>query len=225
MNLLAIDTSTDIASVAVSVGGTIHSMEQEGVRQHAQNLLPMIQSLMQEQQINWSVLEGIVFDSGPGSFTGLRIACSIAKALAYAHDLPVFGISSMEAIAFQVRLHIHQPEAGVLACGDARMQEIYWAYYPPHTPLTCIGIQVSPVQAVEVLASHPLILAGWGLEHYQDQWPISLQKKFVAQYAMVPKAETLLRMVQQGGVSAVTAEEALPLYVRNQVTHNGGAHG
>ena len=225
MNLLAIDTSTDIASVAVSVGTAIHSMKQEGVRQHAQNLLPMIQTLMQEQQINWSVFHGIVFDSGPGSFTGLRIACSIAKALAYAHDLPVFGISSMEAIAFQARLQSHQPEAGILACGDARMQEIYWAYYPPNFPLTSTGIQVSPVQAVEVLASHPIILAGWGLEHYQDQWAIPLQEKFVAQYAMVPKAETLLRIVQQGGVTAVTAEDALPLYVRNQVTHSGVAHG
>ncbi|MCX7118694.1 MAG: tRNA (adenosine(37)-N6)-threonylcarbamoyltransferase complex dimerization subunit type 1 TsaB, partial [Legionellales bacterium] len=152
MNLLAIDTSTEIASVALSLGTAIHSLEQIGVRQHAQHLLPMIQSLMQEQSLQWSALQGIVFDAGPGSFTGLRIACSIAKALAYAHDLPVFGVSSMQAIAFQARAQ--QADCGVLACVDARMQEIYWAYYPPDEVLSQADIRVDPVHAVQILDTH-----------------------------------------------------------------------
>ena len=223
MNLLAIDTSTEIGSVALSLGTAIHSLEQIGVRQHAEHLLPMIQSLMQEQSLQWSALQGIVFDAGPGSFTGLRIACSIAKALAYAHDLPVFGVSSMQAIAFQARAQ--QADCGVLACVDARMQEIYWAYYPPDEVLSQADIRVDPVHAVQILDTHSIVVAGWGLEPYRSQWPVDLQKKFIAHYAMHPKAETLIRLVQSGACSAVIAADALPLYVRNQVTHTGETHG
>ena len=223
MNLLAIDTSTEIANVALSLGDSIYSLEQIGVRQHAQHLLPMVQTLMQEQSLHWSALQGIVFDAGPGSFTGLRIGCSIAKAFAYAHDLPVFGVSSMQAIAFQARAQ--QADCGVLACGDARMQEIYWAYYPPDGPLAQTDIRVDPVPAVRILDTHPIVLAGWGLEPYRPHWRADLKKKFIAHYAMYPKAETLIRLVQSGECSAVTAADALPLYVRNQVTHTGEAHG
>lgn len=225
MNLLAIDTSTDVASVALSVGSHLYSLEQIGVRQHAQHLLPMIQTLLQDQALEWSALQGIVFDAGPGSFTGLRIACSIAKALAYAHQLPVFEISSLQAIAFQARAHNSQSDLGILACGDARMQELYWAYYPPETAVTEPAIRVDPVSLITILDTHPIVLAGWGLEPYQTQWPADLQTQFIAHYAMHPKAETLIRLVQSGEFSAVSAADAQPLYVRNQVTHTGGTHG
>lgn len=225
MNLLAIDTSTDVASVAISLGTSLYSLEQRGVRQHAQHLLPMIQTLLQEHGLEWSALQGIVFDAGPGSFTGLRIACSIAKALAYAHHLPVFGISSIQAIAFQARAHVSQPDVGILACGDARMQELYWAYYPPEAPLTEIAIRVDPVAVIKILDTHPIVLAGWGLETYQAQWCADLQRRFIANYAMHPKADTLIRMVQSGKYSAASAADAQPLYVRNQVTHTGETHG
>lgn len=222
MILLAIDTSTEMASVALSKDADIYGLKQAGVRQHAQHLLPMIQSLMQEHQISWAALQGIVFNAGPGSFTGLRIACSIAKALAYAHDLPIFGITSMEALAYQART---QTSVGVLAAGDARMQELYWAYYPPHTALTAIEIQVSPVHSIQVSDAHPIALAGWGLEHYRQQWSASLQTQFIEHYEMYPKAETLIRIVQSEQRKPTSAEDALPFYVRDQVTHSGETRG
>ncbi|MGV3740373.1 MAG: tRNA (adenosine(37)-N6)-threonylcarbamoyltransferase complex dimerization subunit type 1 TsaB [Gammaproteobacteria bacterium] len=222
MNLLAIDTSTEVAGVALSKGADIYGLEQEGVRQHAQFLLPMTQSLMQEHNITWDALQGIVFNAGPGSFTGLRIACSIAKALAYAHDLPIFGITSMEVLAYQARA---KTSVGVLAAGDARMQEVYWAYYPPHAVLTAIEIQVSPVHSIQISDANPIVLAGWGLEHYHQQWPTSLQTQFIDHYEMYPKAETLIRIVQSEQRKPTSAENALPFYVRNQVTHSGETHG
>lgn len=222
MNLLAIDTSTEIASIALSKEGNIHSLEQVGARQHAQHLLPMIQFLMENHDIAWSAIEGIGFNAGPGSFTGLRIACSIAKALAFAHNLPIFGISSMEALAFQART---QTKLGILAAGDARMQEVYWAYYPPDTALDIVAIQVSSVQAIQISDTNAIALAGWGLEHYQSQWTSALQSQFVEQYTMVPKAETLIRIVQSEQRKPMSAEDALPFYVRNQVTHSGETRG
>lgn len=225
MNLLAIETSTDLASVALSVGPSVFSLEQAGVRQHAQHLLPMIQTLMVEHQINWSALHGIVFGVGPGSFTGLRIACSIAKALAYAHDLPLFGVGTMPALAYQAQtsMQAQNLEAGILAMGDARMQEVYWSYYPISVPLVDAQVHVSSVQSILVGDTAPLVVAGWGLEAYQQQLPSALQDRLLAYYPMHPRADALIHMVQTGMISANTAEDALPLYIRNNVT--GEIHG
>ena len=224
MNLLAIDTSTESATVAISQGSSIYSLELVGARQHAQNLLPMIQKLMAQHALSWSALQGIVFDQGPGSFTGLRIGCSIAKALAYAHHLPLFGISSMQVIFEQAKALTRPPDTGILACGDARMQEIYWAYYAPDDP-EIAPIRVDAVGAIQLSSKHPILLAGWGLDSYHLDWPSTLRQKFIGQYSMFPKAETLIRLVQSGEYNAMTAADALPLYVRNQVTHSGETHG
>ena len=99
MKLLAIDTSTERASVALAVGQEIQSREHLAQRQHAQFLLPVIDELLSEAGLTISQLDGIVFGRGPGSFTGLRIACSIVKGLAYAHDLAVYPVSSLLTIA------------------------------------------------------------------------------------------------------------------------------
>lgn len=225
MNLLAIDTSTDLATVAVSFGDDIWTAEQSGARKHAQFLLPMIQQVMHERPVAWSELQGIVYDEGPGSFTGLRVACSIAKALAYAHNLPIYGVSSLQSIAWQIRKQLPQSDLGILACGDARMNEIYWAYYPPNEGLNQALIRVDPVHAVQIQTARPLVLAGWGLESHRLGWLSDLQTQISAEYPIIPTAESLIELVQSGLCSATTATAALPLYVRNQVTHTGETHG
>lgn len=101
--LLAIDASTDQASVALLINGVSISEEQGSQRTHAQILLPMIDKLLTEANSSLNQLDGIVFGCGPGSFTGLRIACSMAKGLAYAHDLPLIPVSSLAAIAWTAR--------------------------------------------------------------------------------------------------------------------------
>ena len=101
MNLLAIDTSTEHATVAVTAHGELFSEEQGSMRQHAQFLLPMVERMLGLAGLSLTQLDGIVFGRGPGSFTGLRIACSVAKGLAYAHDLPLYPVSSLAAIAYE----------------------------------------------------------------------------------------------------------------------------
>ena len=95
MKLLAIDTSTEIASVALMIGNELTCEEQGSQKTHAQLLLPMIDKLMVDAGLQLNQLDGIIFGCGPGSFTGLRIACSIAKGLAYAHDLGLIPVSSL----------------------------------------------------------------------------------------------------------------------------------
>jgi len=217
MNFLAIDSSTAVATVALMVGTETTTAKQDGIREHAQHLLPMVQTLMDKAGVTWTSLDGIVFGMGPGSFTGIRIACSIAKALAFTHDLPMYGVKSVDAIAYQarVRTNFETPQA-ILAALDARMQEVYWAYYPPETPIAS-SIQVTPAQAVEVPEA-PVILAGWGLEHHADQWSQGLRDVIVTECVQAPEAAAMLHLVAAGHIPAMSAAEALPFYVRDQVT-------
>jgi tRNA threonylcarbamoyladenosine biosynthesis protein TsaB len=117
MRFAALETSTDWCSVAVWLDGEIRALERRTPNRHSEYALPMLDSLTK----NAGRLDAIAFGAGPGSFTGLRIACGLAQGLAFAHDLPVLGVSTLEATA---------EEAGaprVVACIDARMREVYYA--------------------------------------------------------------------------------------------------
>ena len=224
MKLLAIDTSTELATVAVTAHGELFSEEQGSIRQHAQFLLPMVDRLLGLAGVSLNQLDGIVFGRGPGSFTGLRIACSVAKGLAYAHNLPLFPVSSLAAIAHDV----YQAEVdglseiNVLAMIDARMHQVYWGCFTGTSYV--VDEQVSSASDIVTKSNTPLILAGVGFELYIAQLPQEIQAKIVKQCTVFPKATAMIQLVQGGHGTAVSAEEALPVYVRNQVTH-GKAKG
>ena len=213
MKLLALDTSTERATVALAIGDDVYSAEQGSLRQHAQLLLPMIENLLAQASTQLNQLDGIVFGRGPGSFTGLRIACSIAKALAYAHDLPLYPVSSLASVAEEV-FHTEPdlaPDTQVIAMLDARMQQMYWACFDRH--------DFSPAEQVtapeDIFApTVPLIVAGVGLETYSAQFPLSLQTQSIKQRFVYPEAQAMIRLVRRGQIPAVSAAEALPIYVR-----------
>ncbi|ASQ46629.1 tRNA (adenosine(37)-N6)-threonylcarbamoyltransferase complex dimerization subunit type 1 TsaB [Legionella clemsonensis] len=217
MNLLAIDTSTACASVALSINGNIKSLEQGAQRQHAQLLLPMIEQLLAEAELTLTQLDGIVYGRGPGSFTGLRIACSVAKGLAYAHDLPLYPVSSLAAIAEEVCCqHQMAPNTEVLALIDARMNQVYWACY------TCTQRDakehVSELSALALASDAPLIIAGIGFKPYLGHLPALVQTRVIKQLEIYPQAKTMIRLTLNDTIRAITAAEAVPVYVRNQIT-------
>lgn len=224
MNLLAIDTSTELATVAILANGKLHSEEQGSMRQHAQFLLPMIKRMLALAGLSFSQLDGIVFGRGPGSFTGLRIACSVAKGLAYAHDLPLFPVSSLAAIAYDAyQTELNQTsDTHVLAMIDARMHQVYWGVFAGE--LFSVPEQVSAVGDIKWDTKTPLILAGVGFELYTPELPEEIKALIVKQSAIFPKATAMIHLVQSGQITAVSAAEALPVYVRNQITH-GSAKG
>lgn len=220
MKLLAIDTSTECASVALIANGIISSSQQTAQRQHAQLLLPMIDQLLVDAGIGLNQLDGIVFGRGPGSFTGLRISCSVAKGLAYAHDLPLFPASSLLAIANEA---FHREvisgailsEHGVLAMIDARMNQIYWAYF--HTESGDIDERVSNVSDITIDGNIPLLLAGVGYDSYREQLPVAILSRIVGEIDCYPTATAMLRLALSGKLQAISAAEALPVYIRNQI--------
>jgi tRNA threonylcarbamoyladenosine biosynthesis protein TsaB len=224
MKLLAIDTSTERASLALLCNGEISSAEQPAMRQHAQLILPMIDTLLVDAGIGIKHLDGIVFGRGPGSFTGLRIACSVAKGLAFAHDLPLFPVSSLETIASDVFMQnlLKSDKFGVLAAIDARMTQLYWAYYAAEG-LTD-GERVSSVSDICINDNLPLILAGVGYHTYLEQLPLAISSRIIHNAEIYPTGKAMLRIAGEGRLTAVSAAAALPVYVRNQVIQ-GATHG
>lgn len=217
MNLLAIDTSTDCASVALSVKGELLSKEQGAQRSHARLLIPMVESLLAEGGINLDQLDALVYGQGPGSFTGLRIACSVAKGLAYAQDLPLYPVSSLAAIANEAFQRELPQNTTLLTVLDARMNQLYWACYKQQ--YSAVEEQVSAASDILInFCENPLILAGLGFEPYLQQFALELQARISSSFIIYPKAEAMIRLVLTGAIKPVSAAEALPIYIRNQVT-------
>ena len=123
MNLLAIDTSADFLSLAVSRGAAVRARHVAAGQRHAELVIESIDALMAEEGLALRDLDGIAYGAGPGSFTGLRIACGVVQGLALARSLKVAGISTLLALAEE------SGDARVLACINARMGEVYYAAY------------------------------------------------------------------------------------------------
>jgi tRNA threonylcarbamoyladenosine biosynthesis protein TsaB len=121
MRFAAVETSTAWCGVALFRDGEIACVERRAANRHSELVLPMLEQLLKGWGFKPQDLEAIAFGAGPGSFTGLRIACGVAQGLAFARGLPVLGVSTLEALA---------EESGaprVAACLDARMREVYYA--------------------------------------------------------------------------------------------------
>jgi len=127
MQILALDTSTEWASVAVHDGRTTFALRERAGQASSERILPLAARVLAEAGTTLGALGGIAYGAGPGSFTGVRIACGVVQGLAYGAGLPVFGVSTLGAIAHAAwRAH---GWSRVLACLDARMREVYVASY------------------------------------------------------------------------------------------------
>jgi tRNA threonylcarbamoyladenosine biosynthesis protein TsaB len=126
MKFAAFETSTDWCSVALWIDGGIAGLEERAGNRHGEFVLPMLERLAAAAGIAIPALDAVAFGAGPGSFTGLRIACGVAQGLAFAHDLPVIGISTLEAMA-EESVAGKAAAARVIACLDARMHEVYYS--------------------------------------------------------------------------------------------------
>ncbi len=126
MKILGIDTATDVLGVAVTEGQELIAEYRSHIkRAHAERLVPTIERLLNDLNLTPRSLDGIAVSIGPGSFTGLRIGLAAVKGIAYAANLPVVGVSSLEIVAFQGKFWPHQICPLIKAQGD----EVYTAIY------------------------------------------------------------------------------------------------
>ena len=137
MNILAIETATDACSCALEHSGTVTARHAVEPRRHTELLLPMIDAILAEAGIGLDALDAIAFGRGPGSFTGLRIACSVAQGLGFGADCPLIAVSTLQVVA--TGMHRARGDARVLVALDARMSEVYWGGYEWN------GVTMAPV--------------------------------------------------------------------------------
>ena len=211
-NLLAFDTSTERMSVALCKGEQQWQHSGAGGATASAQLLPVIQSLMAQAGMQWSDLQAIVFGRGPGSFTGLRTACSVAQGLAFGARLPVLPLDSLLAVAEDARQRHGCTQ--VLAALDARMDQVYRARYA-HRHGAWVELAAPALASPESLH---LQEDEWLAGNVEEVYGARLGPNLRAVQAW-PAAAAMLRLapllLAQG--RAVPAAQAQPLYVRDKV--------
>lgn len=130
MNILAIDTSTADLVTGVSArkgdAGITVDIERD-TRAHNEKLMPKIDALLASSGCSYAALDAVVVGCGPGPFTGLRVGMSTAQALADALRIPVYGVCSHDAVAWE--LQSGGVRGSVLVATDARRKEIYYSTF------------------------------------------------------------------------------------------------
>lgn len=227
MNLLAFDTSTEAMHIAVArtVDGRVQQWQHSGVggAQASTGLIAAILVLMQQAELPLHALDAICFGSGPGSFTGLRTACAVAQGLAFGARVPVLPVPSLLAVAEEARFAAQAdlPHGQVTALLDARMDEMYAATYAfDGTQWT--ELQGSCLVRPEDLPMHPgrAHWAGNVFSVYGERLAgVMAALGSVQCTAAMPSALAMLRLAPQllAQGLAVSAEQALPVYIRDKV--------
>jgi tRNA threonylcarbamoyladenosine biosynthesis protein TsaB len=209
MKIAAFETAGEWCSVALWLDGEVRAVEARAGQRHGELVLPMLETLLSQAHLAIGELQAVAFGAGPGSFTGLRIACGIAQGLAFARDFPACGVSTLEALA---------EESGaprVVACLDARMGEVYYAALEKQDGR---WREVIPAQCVVPARAPRPPGAGWvgcgsGFAAYGDMG-------FERVYAEIhPGAAAVARLAapRLAAGEGVDAARIAPVYLRDKV--------
>ena len=224
--ILAIETSSELASCALLIGDSVLRLQFCGVRTHSQSILPMVQQLLQQAGIALKDCAAIAYGCGPGSFTGVRTACGIAQGLAFGASLPVVPVVTLAAMALACRQRSGANE--VLAVLDARMGEVYWAQYAFDADHGCT-VMVEPtlsapadVPLSALPSSGALAACGNGLSAYPSAYAVAFEAQACAMHPdIMPDAAEigqLARIAFRAG-AVLTPAQAQPLYLRNKIAY------
>ncbi|MDN3651297.1 tRNA (adenosine(37)-N6)-threonylcarbamoyltransferase complex dimerization subunit type 1 TsaB [Thalassotalea ponticola] len=225
MNYLAIDASTEAASVAVSVNDRVYHRFELCPQSHSLLLLPMVDDVLKQAGIKVADLDGLIFGRGPGSFTGVRIGIGVAQGLAFSADLPVVGISTLQAMAQQAYDNFGHPL--VLSAIDARMSEAYVGLFQVDDNQLMQPLLDEAVMAPSRVGDYvnqltttlPLHGAGSAWSAYNEAFA-ELADIDVDDSVRFPHALAMLKLGKQAFAQGkgVDAENAQPVYVRDTVT-------
>lgn len=216
-NLLAIESSAALCSVALKIGQKVTFREQEGERSHTQFMLSFIDELLHEKQCNVADLDAIVFSAGPGSFTGVRLATSVAKSLAYAGGIPVIPVSSLAVIAQGVA-RVTGSYSSCLVTTDARMGEVYVGEYSFKNGIA------QPVRPEMILAIDALVFTDYQAHYLAGNAAGLLQNKpGIEHFELVSQAahaQDLFFPAEDGLKTGETqaALEAEAIYLRDKTS-------
>lgn len=231
--LLAIDTAADICSVAIARGNTLCHRSSPTVRKHAADVLPMIQSLLDETGLSLRDMNAIVMVSGPGSFTGLRIGAAVAQGLSFGTDIPIIRISSLMMLAraaFVASGQVPGTESVFHTCLHAREDEYYFAIYQDDgiaEPLVLTPDQISDATSIlNQQGSHSnnalrrfCAGSGWLQQAFQD-----MERSGEMPEPLTDVTGNAVILCELGKYAFAagrvdTAEQALPVYLKEDMAY------
>lgn len=217
--LLALDTATSRCSVALAHDGTIDTITRDVGQRHTEHLLPMVDTLLAQVGVELATCDAIAFGAGPGSFTGLRVACGAAQGLAFGIDRPVVPIGNLDAAALEAFEQMPSVQTVCVAL-DARMREVYCGVFAraDKTVREVAGAALAaPADVVtlagrhgaEVLVGNALVAYASELSHFRGtkRSDVDAGARSIAALALGALAEG----------RAIDPADAAPLYVRNRV--------
>ncbi len=217
MILLAIESSTDRISLALSYGGRIFVRElADDSPRASEALVAKIGSLLAAQGVSVGMLDALAYDCGPGAFTSIRCGCAVAQALALANDIPLIGIPSLEALA-----HTQAAADRVCCALDARMGEVYIARFRKDAGVLRLDGAMECVDPTAFrLADGPWVGVGTGFAVKDGALAAANPGEFSAVFDDIrPAALAICELALQRYAAGVRgdAAAAAPLYVRDKV--------
>jgi len=227
MKLLALETSTEACSAALSIDGDTRERFELTPGGHGRHILAMSQSLLEEAGIGLTALDALAFGRGPGGFTGVRIATAVIQGLALGLDVPVVPVSSLAALAQGASAGLQVP--AVLAAIDARMGEVYWGAYRAGEGglVAALGDErVDLPEAVRAPEGERWGGAGSGGASYAGRLGAGLGPRLAGvdadRYPRAGDVAALAAGTYRRG-KAVTVDEVAPVYLRDRVVRKPGA--
>ena len=218
--LLALDTATDLIAVALVDGERQWVAEEPGGALASQRLLPLVFELLERAGLVLADLDGVAFGRGPGAFTGLRTACSVAQGLAFGAGLPVLAIDSLALVADDARAQHGAAAQHVWVAMDARLDEAYAAAYRYHDDAWQV-LQAPALWPLAALAEAwrcepPACVAGSALAAFGPRLPSGAALRVATVHDRAAALARLARSAWRRG-EALDAALALPLYLRDKV--------
>ena len=215
MNLLAVETSTELCSVALLRGTELFVEEALAENRHSELLAPMVRKVLERARLTAAHMDAFGFGQGPGSFTGIRIACGVAQGLAYASHRPVVPVPSLLALAEQSN------EGRVIAAVDARMGEVYLAAYSRTGAEwdEVIAPRLADADSLPSLPGRSWAATGSGFDRHpwlREAYRDAVVMRFEGD---LPRAAAVARIAARrfAGGAGMAAARAAPLYLRDKV--------
>ena len=219
MRLIAFDTATEWCTAALWVDGEVASREERAGQRHSELLVPMVMDLLAEAGLKLGQLDGLAYGMGPGSFTGLRIACGVAQGLALGGEVPVLGVSTLEALAEEAWLA--KGADRVLACLDARMNEVYAGLYQRlDVGWSCLaGPVVCPPESTPMPGEQGFLGVGPGFAAYPQLMALGREALVDIDTQLIPHARAIAQLAAPRFArgEGLPPEAAEPLYIRDKV--------
>ena len=215
MKILSIDTCTEVISIALLAEKVITEKSFPSGKDYSGNIIPEIKILLRESNLDIKDIDAIAFGAGPGSFTGIRVACGISYGIAYANNLPIIGVNTLEALAL---LSKHE---NTISCIDARMGQVYLGIYKNKNKTITSFIEpgvFNPTELPKPPKITKAIVIGSGLSLYKEQFKSQysdIELDYFEGECSLASAIATLSVGQFG--NEFDLKNATPIYIRNKV--------